>query len=74
MRIALTVRVWSWQTGPKWARKPRAVQVALVGANHARSQQPAAVPVQVAAEAVHAVAAVPVQAVVVAPVQEAAAA
>ena len=60
-RIALTAKVWSWQTGPKWARKPLAVQAALAGANHARSQQPAAVPVQVAA-------AVPVQVAAAAPV------
>ena len=26
-KTPLTVRVWSWQTGPKWARKPQAVHV-----------------------------------------------
>ena len=27
MKTPLTARVWSWQTGPKWARKPQAVHV-----------------------------------------------
>ena len=57
---------------PKWARRPLEVQAVPVGANHARSQQPVAVPVQVAAEAVHVAEAVPVQVVAVALVPEAA--
>ena len=44
----------SWQTGPKQPRRPRVVQEALAGANHERSQQPAAVLVLAVEGAVHA--------------------
>ena len=55
--------VLSWQTGPKQPRRPRVVQEAPAGANHERSQQPAAVLVLAVAGAVHARAAAPVQVV-----------
>ena len=62
-KIPRTATVLSWQTGPKQPRRPRVVQGALAGANHERSQQPAAVLVLAAVGAVHARAAAPVQVV-----------
>ena len=54
--------------GTKVGKKTTGGAGGSAGANHARSQQPAAVPVQVAAEAVH-VAMVPIQVVAAVPAQ-----
>ena len=70
MKTPLIVRVWHWRTGPEWAKRPLAVQVALVEADQGRNHLPvvaAAGPVQVAAAVPAQVAAlVPVQVVAVA--------
>ena len=58
----------SWRTAPQWAKRPPAVQVTRVEEERRNHPPVAAVPVQVAAEAVHTAVAVPVQAVA-APVQ-----
>ena len=40
-KTPLIARVWSWQTAPRWERRPLAARVAPAEANHARSLQPA---------------------------------
>ena len=45
-RHPLMTKVWSWQTAPRWERRPLAARVAPAEANHARSLQPAVAAVE----------------------------
>ena len=65
-KTLLTAKAWSWQTEPKWARKPLAVQVAPAGANPVRNLQPAVAAVELEDRAM---AVVPVQVAAADPAQ-----